>query len=121
MTPTKEEKTSTGIELRISIWKSSALTTEPHLPDKRQSSHSPSYTVYGRLALPEGHGSVVSAHTLILGLIPVEVSVSVFLAPPLFGLIPVEDSVSVFLALSLFGLSHFFISITRPTKNIYNH
>ena len=30
-----------GIELRISDWKASALTTEPRLTDKSQSPHSP--------------------------------------------------------------------------------
>ena len=39
-----EKNDLTGIELRISDWKSSALTTEPQLPVKSQSSHSISYS-----------------------------------------------------------------------------
>ena len=40
----QEKLTSTRIELRISVWKSSALTTEPRLPGRSQLPHSPSYT-----------------------------------------------------------------------------
>ena len=42
-----------GVELRYSDWESSALCTEPQLPDKR--SHKPFIVIF--LSNPPGHGS----------------------------------------------------------------